>query len=1284
MSVDPPRPRSVHPALPFRLPGWRWNRLPLTSRLTALLLAVGLTPLFVAQMLALSAYQRRIVTGYLDDAEQLADNKVRQIQAELTSKGIELDELARAADGQPERLRRDWAQRAARLGFRDLLLVDASGPRVVASVAESDLAGQRVDQGRLRDSGLFRAVDGVRLWSQVSVVPLDRIGSSGEVVAWMAVPLRPGDRRGLLLAGRLDASAFRDVVASRFERHGHGARVALVTEERQGSSLRFLPVPLAVGASPQPPLILQGSGRYGLAMEQRRRGDGGAGSLRASDGSTQLAAWRRIPYSRVSVLVTIPEADVNRDGRALTLQLLGLLGVTAVLVTVAGVVLGRRLAGPIQALLEAITGFDPDEEASLRPLAVQGSGEIATLVGTINAMAGRIQERTTSLREAKEQLDTYIQTVQTTLLALDLQGRITLLNRSGCALLGLAESNCLGGDWPGDWVEEADRPLVRQALAAAAAAELPPDGQLEYRVRTATRGARLMRWRLSLLEGPDGAPLGLLGSGEDITDRHAWEQELSQARRDAEQANAAKSDFLSRMSHELRTPMNAIIGMTHLALRTDLDSRQRDYLEKISTAGRNLLGIINDILDFSKIEAGKLSLECTDFQLESVLGDVANLIADKVFARGVELLFSVEEEVPSSLRGDPLRLGQVLLNLLSNAAKFTERGQIILRVSMLGEAPEGVDLQFAVQDTGIGMTEEQMARLFQSFSQADISTTRRYGGTGLGLCICQRLLEMMGGAISVTSRPGEGSCFTARARFGRAAAPRPRIVPAALDRMRVLLVDDNPVALEVMAGLLASMPLRCSEAGSGEQALALVQEAAVAGDPFQLLLLDWQLGDGPDGVEVARRLRADPTLMQPRIVMITAYGRDHVGSEVPAGVFDASLSKPLQPSELVDTLASLFGAERRDRTAPAPGEAEPARWGLEGLRVLLVEDNPINQQIAQELLAIVGVTVSTTANGVEALAWLAARVPAAAGEPLPCDVVLLDLNMPEMDGWECIRRIRADDRWQRLPVLAMTAHAMQQERDRCLGLGMQDHITKPIDPDRLYSCLQQWGGREAAPSASSSSASAAGHPAGLTGLEGFDVAGALRRLAGNADLYRRLLLSFEHTQADALQRLDRALAMGELVEAERVVHTVKGVAANLGAVALADAASCLDAELKQGRCPEPLRRQFGQQLERCLARIAGVCGAAPPAAPTTAPLVVAEAEGQRLLAELDTLLAAADGDALELIERQRGSLITLLGASAYDAVTAELLRFDFAAARRLLHPHRLGASPSPAFPLSDR
>ena len=237
VSVDPPRPRSVHPALPFRLPGWRWNRLPLTSRLTALLLAVGLTPLFVAQMLALSAYQRRIVTGYLDDAEQLADNKVRQIQAELTSKGIELDELARAADGQPERLRRDWAQRAARLGFRDLLLVDASGPRVVASVAESDLAGQRVDQGRLRDSGLFRAVDGVRLWSQVSVVPLDRIGSSGEVAAWMAVPLRPGDRRGLLLAGRLDASAFQDVVASRFERHGHGARVALVTEERQGAAV---------------------------------------------------------------------------------------------------------------------------------------------------------------------------------------------------------------------------------------------------------------------------------------------------------------------------------------------------------------------------------------------------------------------------------------------------------------------------------------------------------------------------------------------------------------------------------------------------------------------------------------------------------------------------------------------------------------------------------------------------------------------------------------------------------------------------------------------------------------------------------------------------------------------------------------------------------------------------------------------------------------------------------------------------------------------------------------
>ncbi len=570
-----------------------------------------------------------------------------------------------------------------------------------------------------------------------------------------------------------------------------------------------------------------------------------------------------------------------------------------------------------------------------------------------------------------------------------------------------------------------------------------------------------MRWHLSLLEAADGQPTGLLGSGEDITDRHRQELELQQARREAEQANAAKSEFLSRMSHELRTPMNAILGMTHLALRTDLDVRQQDYLEKISAAGRNLLQIINDILDFSKIEAGKLTLERTDFRLDAVLGDVANLVADRVFAKGVELLFSVDEEVPSSLNGDPLRLTQVLLNLLSNAAKFTERGQITLRVSLLERLSDQALLQFVVQDTGIGMSDEQMAVLFESFTQAESSTTRRYGGTGLGLSICQRLLDLMGGSIRVTSRLGEGSCFTALARFGLAASVEPRELPDGLDQQRVLVVDDNPVAREVMLGLLAPLPLRCDTAASGTEALTTVRQAARAGDPYGLILLDWQLGDSLDGLAVAERIRADGAVPQPRVVIVTAYGWQDARHRAAPGVIDACLSKPVCPSVLVDTLAELFGAAPLGPTPGLPDWDDPARWGLQGLHVLLVEDNLINSQIAQELLEIVGIRVSTAANGVEALAWLERNTPAAA-PGLPCDLVLLDLNMPEMDGWECARRIQADPRWQALPLLAMTAHALQQERDRCLALGLKDHIPKPIDPEHLYRRLQLWSGRQPA------------------------------------------------------------------------------------------------------------------------------------------------------------------------------------------------------------------------------
>ncbi len=1284
----------------------RLSALSLSSRLTVLLLGVGLTPMVFSQVVALNAYRERILSHHLDATEQMASGKVEQLQAMLTTKGLELDELAMELQKQPALLQGDWSLQASRLGFAELLLIDRRRGRVIGAAVNPALVGESLTGPLLRHCSLSKVVAEMGPWNHLSVLPLNRDPCTEDNATWMAVPLKDRNNRKLLLAGRLDADAFREVISRRYERLNHRAEAHLVIEQRRGDAWQFVSVLRGQAAAATEALNYQPTLSGGLTFSERQLGNGGAGYLRTGSGTLKLGAWRQIPQSDVAVLVTIPEEEPRLDSQALTQQLLLLLAATAILVTVAGVELGRRLAGPIQKLHQAIQEFDPADEASLTPVVVSGNDEIASLASTINALAQRIKERTSNLRETKEQLHAYIQTAQITLLALDFDGRITLLNSSGCALIGIAPDCWAGLNWISDVVDPADQPLLRHWLDEAAASRLPPEGALEYRVRTNQRGIRFMRWHLSLLDGADGQPIAMLGSGEDITRLRAQKLQLEQARQDAEEANRAKSEFLSRMSHELRTPMNAIIGLSHLALRTDLDAHQRDYVQKISNAGQGLLGIINDILDFSKIEAGKLTLEAIDFQLDAVLSDVATLIADKIFAKGVELLFQVDEDVPTSLNGDPLRLTQVLLNLLSNAAKFTEQGQILLQVSVGEQQLQQVELVFRVQDTGIGMTEAQMGNLFQAFTQAELSTTRRYGGTGLGLSICQRLLELMDGSIAVSSVPGEGSCFTARCRFRLAASVTPRALPEALRQMRVLVVDDNPVAREVITQLMQPLPLRCESTGSGAEALALVQQANAYQHPYGLVLLDWQLGDQLDGLQVAADIRANPVIQQPRILLTTAYGGEHACSLAPPGLLDGILCKPVRSSELLDHLAALFGAGNSAAAAAvtvASTRSQELAWGLQGLKVLVVEDNPINQQITSELLTIAGVQVSTARNGVEALAWLEQQPPP------PCDLVLMDLNMPEMDGWECTRRLRADARWQQLPVLAMTAHAMQQERERCLRIGMQDHITKPIDPEHLYERLHHWSGRhrqrpgEPAPASAQPAASqstpadeesppqtpwlkpsdlngaqldgAALKGSGLNGLdlEGFDLPGALRRVAGNRALYCQLLQSLVHTQADAAQRLEAALQSGNLQEAELIVHALRGVSANLGATALAEAATRLELELNQQRCHRHTRQNFDVQLQLTMACIRTAFAMEPaesgaPAQERPAASVRSLAQQQQL-GQLDALLAAFDGEALDFISQHREALITALGSAGYARIAAELMRFDFTAARRALQQH---------------
>ncbi|MGE4506492.1 MAG: PAS domain S-box protein, partial [Desulfovibrionaceae bacterium] len=754
-------------------------------------------------------------------------------------------------------------------------------------------------------------------------------------------------------------------------------------------------------------------------------------------------------------------------------------------------------------------------------------------------------------------------------------GELFFVSEGVESVFGLPREEYLGRNWeevvgwlPGENVRA--RTAVREMLESGHGFV---QMELWYR-HSATGEERVILASAHPVMDEQGQLASIDGIVEDITERKRAEQALAEAKELAEEATRAKSDFLANMSHEIRTPMNAIIGLSHLALQAGLDAKQRNYIDRVNRSAESLLGILNDILDFSKIEAGRMEMERIPFRLEEVFDNLTSVVGLRAQEAGLELLFDLPSELPAALVGDPLRLGQVLLNLGNNAVKFTDRGEVVVSVRVEEQVEDDVLLRFSVRDTGIGIDEKQRRRLFQHFSQADTSITRKYGGTGLGLAISRRLTELMGGRIWVQSKPGVGSEFLFTARFGvQADEPPLYAVDSTPGELRVLVVDDNESSRRITCGMLAGFGFASTGTATEKDALAALAEQGR--EPFDVLLVDWPLAD-VEGAEFLRRARKGGS-RSARLVLMTATdgeGLRRAARDLPGGV-DAVLEKPFMPSTLFDVLMTVSGGRARslNRRESRRKETQELTRRLFGARVLLVEDNAVNQDVAVELLQSYGMVVEVANNGAEALEKLPLR---------EYDGVLMDCQMPVMDGYTATERIREQERFRTLPVIAMTANVMAGDREKSLQAGMNDHIGKPINVHEMLQVMGRWirPGHAGAPmpplppmppeperAASSAPEGRNAPPGGRDGLPelpGIDVEEALRLLRGKVGLYRRLLDDFRADYVDFEPQFREAQERGDHETAVRAAHSLKGVAGNVGSEPLRAAALGLESALREG------------------------------------------------------------------------------------------------------------------------
>jgi two-component system sensor histidine kinase/response regulator len=860
------------------------------------------------------------------------------------------------------------------------------------------------------------------------------------------------------------------------------------------------------------------------------------------------------------------------------------------------------------------------------------------------------------------------------IIATNLTGTITIFNRGAERMLGWSAEALIGRETP-------ERFHVAEEVEAAAITTRIKLGRHVSGIEsvlamTAATGRDSREWTFVRKDGSrftgllltttmlsgDGAATGYLGMLQDITESRALETEIERARSMAEEASRMKSDFLANMSHEIRTPMNGIIGMTHLALKTELTTRQRDYLRKIQISGQHLLAIINDILDISKIEAGKLSIERNEFELETTLASVVNLIGEKATEKGLELILDVANDVPVNLLGDSLRLGQVLINYANNALKFTERGEIDIIVRVRERDDDGVLLWFAVRDTGIGLSDEQRSRLFTAFTQGDTSTTRIYGGTGLGLAISKQLAELMEGEVGVDSVPGEGSTFWFTARFGNGTAQKRVQTPDPDLRGRhVLVVDDNDNASQVMSEMLCSMSFAVDVVGCGRDAIEAVKRADKENHPYELVFMDWHM-PVLNGIDACRQIQSLALAEPPHLLLVTAYGREEVFHEAEkAGICDV-LVKPLNASMLFDTaMRILHGSGHELR-----GEAGAASFGLDrlgriaGAHILLVEDNEINQEVALDLLRQAHLTVDLAENGQIALERMLTH---------NYDLVLMDMQMPVMDGIEATIALRRQPAYTELPIVAMTANVLAQDRQRCIDAGMNDFLAKPIEPELLWQTLLKWIPQRqstAAQPVTVKTSLSTNAPFDL-GIAAIDCAPALRRMLGNTELYTATLRRFCSLQSGMIATMRLALDDDDWASTQRHAHSLKGVSGSIGAQALAQSAEALEQALAEHRARDEIDALI-TRLDLQLSELISALHTRLPS-PVIAPIPDA-ATCAVAVEELTQLLAESNPEAIAWLERNASVLRGILPAARLTEIEAAIRACDLDDALRLLQNSR--------------